>query len=237
MTSSHFFARISFMARTKQKQRTLLQKQYDNVRLFDDPLVVTSLAGRWKDRVFGSDDPLVIEIGCGEGAFLHSLISYHEKEEYSYNYIGIEIKEERLWKAVQKNEEHVTNGSLAFIHTDARKLGEFFGEGEVFGVYLNFSDPWPKDRHAKHRLTHLDFLKIYKYILQPGGFISLKTDNPFLYEYSLESLESEGFTFETVTNQIDSIVCPERYCQTEFESKWRKAGKSIHYIRARYLGN
>lgn len=222
------------MPRTKQKQRTLLQGRYDNVRLFDDQLFLTSLAGRWKRDVFGADDPLVIEIGCGEGAFLHSLISYHEKEEYSYSYIGIEIKEERLWKAVQKNEQHLASGSLAFVHADARNLSDFFAKSEIDGIYLNFSDPWPKDRHAKNRLTHPDFLKIYKHFLKPGGFVSLKTDDSFFYTYSLETFVNEGFVLEVVTDRIESVVCPERYCETEFEVKWRRAEKPIHYIRARF---
>ena len=121
--------------------------------------------GKWK-KVFGNSHPVHIEVGMGKGRFIMEMAARHPEN----NYIGIEMYDSVLLRAIQKREsaqEELPN--LYFIRMDARELPEVFGKGEVGKIYLNFSDPWPKDRHAKRRLTSSEFLARYEKILAEGG--------------------------------------------------------------------
>ena len=151
--------------------------------------------GKWKE-VFGNAHPVHIEVGMGKGRFIMDMARLHPEN----NYIGIEMYDSVLLRAVQKREqleEEIPN--LYFVRMDARILPEVFEKGEVGRIYLNFSDPWPKERHAKRRLTSRQFLERYSEILSPQGRVEFKTDNRGLFEFSLEEVKEAGWKLEAYT--------------------------------------
>jgi tRNA (guanine-N7-)-methyltransferase len=220
------------MPRIKQQVLDEMQATYDNVNLFKDKEFLKSLSGKWNDTVFNTDNPIALEVGMGNGAFLQQLIAYNEEQEESFNYIGLEIKEFRIWKSLKKNAEHISAGLLKLINARAHEIEDFFAHGEVQRIYLNFSDPWPKDRHAKHRLTSPTFLPIYKKILTQKGDLFIKTDNQGLYEYSLETLPQNGFEVLKQSEDLHATDFLTKNFVTEFESKFLVRGKTIYYIHA-----
>ena len=141
--------------------------------------------GKWSS-VFPDEQPLHTEVGMGKGRFLMELAALHP----DINYVGIEMYDSVLLRALQKMEELTEEGkglpNLKFMRIDARILPEIFEKGEVSKIYLNFSDPWPKARHAKRRLTSREFLARYDEILKPEGRVEFKTDNKDLFLFSLE---------------------------------------------------
>lgn len=143
--------------------------------------------GAWAE-VFPKKQPLHIEVGMGKGRFLMDLARLNP----NINYVGIEMYDSVLLRALQKREELEAEGetyeNLFFMRVDARLLPEIFEKGEVDKIYLNFSDPWPKARHAKRRLTSREFLERYDQILVPDGTVEFKTDNRELFEFSLEEV-------------------------------------------------
>ena len=147
-------------------------------------------AGRWRE-VFGNDAPIHLEIGMGKGKFLMGMAALHP----DINYIGIEKYSSVLLRGVQKMEEEELP-NVRFIRMDAEEITEVFGKGEIDRIYLNFSDPWPKDRHAKRRLPSRQFLNRYAKILKEGGRIEFKTDNRALFDFALEELEPAGWVAE-----------------------------------------
>ena len=154
-----------------------------------------SFQGRWKEAVFGNQNPLYLEVGMGMGQFIRT----HAQQHPEYNYIGFEINSTVLYKALRRYLElregagqpaEPEASNLRFIRQDARFLAEDFGPGEVDRIYLNFSDPWPKARHARRRLTSLEYLARYDEILSPNGQVEFKTDNRALFDFSLEQIEA-----------------------------------------------
>ena len=188
-----------------------------------------SCRGRWAE-VFGNENPIHIEVGMGKGRFLMDMAVLHPE----INYIGIEMYDSVLLRAVQKREKLETElKNLFFIRMDARQLPEVFAEGEVDRIYLNFSDPWPKDRHAKRRLTSDRFLAVYDKILQPDGIIEFKTDNQDLFRYSLESIPEAGWQVTSHTFDLHHSDMAEGNVMTEYEAKFSAEGKPICKLTAR----
>lgn len=220
------------MPRVKQKVLDQVKTLYDNVSLFKDEAFLKTLKGKWNKNVFGNTDPIILEIGMGNGGFLQQMIASHELEEQSFNYIGVEIREFRLWKSLRKNKTSVVSGKLKLVATRAQNLKEYFKKGEVSRIHLNFSDPWPKNKHERHRLTSPDFLKIFGHILKKGGELYMKTDNDGLYAYSLTTLPLYGFEIQECTTDLHATDYPIKGWVTEFESKFIKKGKKINYLRA-----
>lgn len=185
--------------------------------------------GNWK-KVFGNQNPVRIEVGMGKGRFIMDMARLNPE----YNYIGIEMYDSVLLRAVQKLEQSDENlPNLYFIRMDARNLPEVFGKEEVDRIYLNFSDPWPKDRHAKRRLTSRQFLERYDQILTKEGQVEFKTDNRPLFEFSLEEIEAAGWkllahTFDLYHDE-DMI---KGNVMTEYEEKFSSAGNPIHKLIA-----
>ena len=178
--------------------------------------------GRWKE-VFGNDHPVRIEIGMGKGKFLHTLA----KENPDINYIGIEKYSSVLLRAIQKMEEDELS-NLRFIRMDAEEITDVFATGEVDRIYLNFSDPWPKDRHAKRRLPSRQFLKRYDEILKKDGRIEFKTDNRDLFDFAVEELPEAGFRAEVLTYDLHADEkLMEGNIMTEYEEKFSAAGNHI----------
>ena len=185
--------------------------------------------GKWKE-VFGSDNPIRIEIGMGKGRFIMDLARSHT----DINYVGIEKYSSVLLRGIQKLEaEPLTN--LYFIRMEAEEITSVFAPGEVDRIYLNFSDPWPKDRHAKRRLPSREFLHRYDEILKKDGVIEFKTDNRELFRFALDELEPAGWHLEQMTEDLhrDAEMMRDNV-MTEYEERFSSMGNPIYkYIIAR----
>ena len=179
--------------------------------------------GKWKE-IFGNDNPINIEIGMGKGRFMMDMAAAHP----DINYIGIEKYSTVLLRAIQKMEENELS-NLVFIRMDAEDITEVFDKGEVDKIYLNFSDPWPKDRHAKRRLPSKEFLARYDQFLKPEGRLEFKTDNKDLFDFALEELEPAGWKLEAMTRDLhhDEKMF-EGNIMTEYEEKFSSMGNPIY---------
>ena len=186
-----------------------------------------SLCGHWNQE-FQNERPLHIEIGMGKGQFLLTLAA----ENPQINYVGIERYSSVLLRAVEKFQELEAEGkdpaNIRFICMDANDLPTVFAPAEVSRIYLNFSDPWPKDRHAKRRLTSPDFMAVYDQILAADGTVEFKTDNKGLFDYSLEAIPEAGWTITAHTFDLhhDPVMCAGNV-MTEYEEKFSSMGNPI----------
>ena len=178
--------------------------------------------GTWKE-IFGNQNPVQIEIGMGKGKFIHTMA----KEHPEINYVGIEKYSSVLLRAIQKMEqEELPN--LKFLRMDAEDIAKVFGPGEVDKIYLNFSDPWPKDRHAKRRLPSREFLARYDVILKKSGRLEFKTDNRELFDFAVEELEPAGWKAEIITYDLhNDASLMEGNVMTEYEEKFSAMGNPI----------
>ena len=177
--------------------------------------------GKWAE-VFGNDHPIHIEVGMGKGQFIIEMA----KRNPEINYIGIEKYSSVLVRAVEKLEDFEQN-NLRLIRMDAENIEEVFDKDEVDRIYLNFSDPWPKDRHAKRRLTSTRFLERYNNILTPEGRVMFKTDNKDLFDFSLEQVEEAGWILENHTYDLHHSEYNEGNVMTEYEEKFSAKGNPI----------
>lgn len=178
--------------------------------------------GKWSD-FFGNDRPIHVEIGTGKGQFIIELA----RRNPEINYIGIEKFSSVLIRALEKQgEEQLPN--LIFIRFDAEEIENIFAENEVDRIYLNFSDPWPKDRHAKRRLTSTRFLARYNNFLKPEGRVEFKTDNNDLFDFSLEQAEIAGWQVSDVTRDLHHSPFMEGNIMTEYEERFSAKGNNIN---------
>ncbi|MDD7131530.1 MAG: tRNA (guanosine(46)-N7)-methyltransferase TrmB [Firmicutes bacterium] len=179
--------------------------------------------GKWH-KLFNNNNPIYIEIGMGKGNF----IIKNAIENSNINYIGIEMYDSVILRAVEKTNELELN-NLYLIRTDARLIEDVFDK-EIDLIYLNFSDPWPKERHAKRRLTSPRFLARYDNIFRGDNHIIMKTDNLDLFNYSVDSLKEYGYTINEISNDLhkekDNIIT------TEYEDKFTSKGMKINYFAA-----
>lgn len=173
-------------------------------------------------QVFGNDHSIEIEVGMGKGRFIMEMARLHP----DVNYIGIERYSSVLLRALQKRAE-IKLDNVFFMCVDAKDLAEIFMPGEVDRIYLNFSDPWPKDRHARRRLTSPDFMKVYGQILTPTGTVEFKTDNARLFEYSLEAIPEAGWELAAYTFDLHHDEMAEGNIMTEYELKFSTQGNQI----------
>lgn len=187
-------------------------------------------AGKWRD-VFGDNKQIELEIGSGKGKFIY------EKADKNpdINFIGVEKFDSVIVRALEK--ALITPlSNLRLIRFDATNIDEVFKDNEIENIYLNFSDPWPKKRQAKRRLTSPNFLSSYTKILKNGGHIHLKTDNYGLFEYSMMTFnDDKNFEIEKILLDLYQDL-PKDNVQTEFEIKFIKLNKPIYYIRAKLKG-
>ncbi|MBN2605418.1 MAG: tRNA (guanosine(46)-N7)-methyltransferase TrmB [Bacilli bacterium] len=178
-------------------------------------------------EIFHNDNPIHIEIGMGKGQFIYTMA----KQNPHINYVGVERFDSVIVRALEKViAEPLQN--LILLRADANDLQVIFEPKSISKIYLNFSDPWPKDRHAKRRLTHHKFLKQYQTILTNDAVIEFKTDNILLFEYSLEELSNYPMDIIFLTRdlhkeQIDNVM-------TEFEEKFSKLGNKIYKLVAKF---
>lgn len=184
--------------------------------------VLEQCPGTWHE-IFGNTNPIHIEIGMGKGKFIHTMA----KEHPEINYVGIEKYSSVLLRAIQKmQEDELPN--LKFIRMDAEDIVKVFGKGEVDKIYLNFSDPWPKDRHAKRRLPSKEFLARYDVILKKDSFLEFKTDNRDLFDFAVEELEPAGWKAQVITYDLHSDeALMQGNVMTEYEEKFSSMGNPI----------
>ena len=185
------------------------------------------LKGKWNEE-FGNNNPIRIEIGMGKGRFITQLAL----ENPDINYVGIEKYSSVLIRAIEKCQD-IEVPNLRFIRMEAEYICDVFNKEEVDRIYLNFSDPWPKDRHAKRRLTSKQFFERYDNILKKDGVVEFKTDNDLLFQFSLEQVPEAGWNLVAQTWDLhnDSEMVKGNV-MTEYESKFSQMGNPIHKLVA-----
>lgn len=196
--------------------------------------------GRWNE-VFGNENPIYLEIGCGKGQFISTCAAQNPER----NYVGVEGQASVMLRALEKamerdaadklrtGENAGVRNNLRFMQGFINDMSLFFEDGELDTVYLNFSDPWPKERHAKRRLTHALRLHGYFKALKEGGCVEFKTDNDSLFEFTMEQIKQEGFEIIEYTRDLHSTTLPAKAVTTEYEDKFRTLGKNINYVKIR----
>ncbi len=181
--------------------------------------------GSTSEQLFGNSNPLRLEIGCGKGDFIVGTAA----KEPNVNFLAIEKVSDVLVTAAEKvKESGLTNVRVCCV--DAKELTEIFAPGSIDRIYLNFSDPWPKSRHEKRRLTYRTFLAIYKQILRPGGAIYFKTDNRPLFDFSLEEFAAFGIRTEKLTFDLHNSEYNEGNVMTEYEKRFSSMGVPINRV-------
>lgn len=196
--------------------------QYPEVAISDPE----SHRGSWSDDFGGL--PIHVEIGTGKGRFITQLA----RANPAVGLVGIEMAESVLVTAL----DYVIEGGLGnvkLLNHDARELSSLFSENEVTRIYLNFSDPWPKNRHAKRRLTHQDYLRLYEKVLVPGGELHFKTDNRGFFKYTISSLRHYGATIRHVNRNLHAAA-PHDLIMTEYEQKFAAQGQTIYHCAASF---
>ena len=183
--------------------------------------------GRWSE-IFGNDNPIHIEVGSGKGRFVTGMAALHP----DINYIGIDIQMTVLSYALDRVVE-AGLPNIKLLQVDGSSLTNYFSDAEIDRLYLNFSDPWPKKRHEKRRLTYRTFLDTYKVILPAQGEIHFKTDNRGLFEYSLASFSQYGMVLKQVWLDLHASDM-EGNVQTEYEEKFSRKGQVIYRVEAQF---
>ncbi len=190
--------------------------------------------GKWNESVFKNSNPITLELACGRGEYTVGLALLFPNS----NYIGVDIKGERIWKGSSRAKEENLN-NVAFLRTMILLIENFFAAGEVSEIWITFPDPRPKKRDIKRRLTSPRFLSIYKRLLKPGGYVRLKTDNIGLYDYSLEELQLrlDVSDLRFTEDVYNSDLRPECFdIKTKFEEEFASKGEKIKYLRFRLNG-
>lgn len=212
----------------RQRNIKNLQERIDSnsTHLVKDP---KSMKGRWKE-LFGNGRPIFLEIGSGKGKF----ILKRATELRNYNYIACEGQDNVCLRVLEKAEESSLDNLkviMAYIHD----IHEYFEEGELEGMFLNFSDPWPKERHAKRRLTHRRNLMGFMDVIRPEGVIEFKTDNDSLFDFSIGEIEDLGYDVLEMTHDLHADTCSylSKEFPTEYEERFSEMGKNINYVKFR----
>lgn len=200
------------------KNKEIILNNSDMVIKYDE-----SYLGNWYS-IFKNNNPIEIEIGMGKGQFIIN----KAKLNPDVNYIGIEKYDSVLARAVEKVDENIPN--LKFVRMDAMDINRFFYK-EISKIYLNFSDPWPKKRHARRRLTSHDFLSKYDDIFVDSKVICQKTDNECLFAYSIVSLSEYGYIIRKISLDLHNSEINNE-STTEYEDKFSSKGQKIYYLEA-----
>lgn len=178
--------------------------------------------------IFNKKAPLYLEIGCGKGRFLCE----HALRHPDRLYVGIERVPDVLVLAMEKAQEYELE-NIRFLSADAIGLADLFAESSADGIYLNFSDPWPKARHAARRLDGPNFLNIYKYLLKPHAALEMKTDNVDFFEFGLESIREAGGKILDISRDLTAENRPDNIV-TEYEKRWSDMGIKINYVKVEF---
>ena len=183
--------------------------------------------GSWREVFPRQKDQLYLEIGCGKGQFINRLA----EREKDGNFLAVEGQGSVILRALQSCHD-MGHENLLFVYGYVKDINDIFSPGELDGIYLNFSDPWPKDKHRKRRLTYRTFLEGYKKVIRPGGCIRLKTDQEGLFDFTLEEMESVGLDITEVSRDLYGSAILADNIPTEYEEKFIRSGKKIFYIKA-----
>ena len=195
----------------------------NNIHVIDEP---ENLKGKWNEY-FGNENPIYIEIGCGKGRF----IAQNAINNPDVNYIGIERQTTIIAIAARKITDEM--GNIALIQGDAETLSDLFAEDEISRIYLNFSDPWPKKKWRKRRLTYRSFLELYKSILCGDKEIFMKTDNTILFEFSLNEFLECGWKLSNISLDLSNSNIEDNI-MTEYEERFSNLGQPIYRLEARW---
>ena len=187
------------------------------------------LKGKWREKVFKNDNPIVLELGCGKGEYTVGMAKAFPDK----NFIGVDIKGARFWFGA-KDAVNNNLGNVAFLRTQIELIDCFFSENEVDEIWITFPDPQIKYKRTKHRMTNSEFLQLYKKILKPDGVVNLKTDSEFMHGYTLGLLHGEGHEVLYANHNVyKNEGSPEEVTsiQTFYEKQYLEINKSITYIR------
>ncbi|KHF39673.1 tRNA (guanosine(46)-N7)-methyltransferase TrmB [Halalkalibacter okhensis] len=198
-------------------------KQYPTI-VVQDP---SQYKGSW-NKLFNNDNPIHVEVGTGKGQFLVGMSELHP----DVNFIGIEKYDSVLLRALEQVKE-LDRPNLKFLNEDVEDILNFFQKGEIERLFINFTDPWPKNRHEKRRLTYKGFLEMYEQVLVDGGEIHFKTDNQGLFEYSLESFAGYGMTLHNVSLDLHRSGIKGNV-MTEYERKFSSKGMRIYRCESKF---
>jgi len=208
----------------QRRVKDIEQKLHDlSAYLVDDPL---TRPGRWKELWNDEKSELFLELGCGKGQFITQLAQQNPQR----GYIGVEGHTSVILRALEKTQNHGLQNTR-FVSSYVENILDWFAPEELSGIYLNFSDPWPKERHIKRRLTHGDRLLGYLKVLKPGGFIEFKTDNDDLFDFTLSEIDRLHLSVQALSLDLHRSDLAARRNTTEYEEKFSSWGKSIHYVR------
>ncbi len=191
----------------------------------------SQIKGQWNSKLFLRDAPIVLELACGRGEYTVGLAQVLPLR----NYIGVDIKGDRIWKgSTQAIELGINN--VGFLRTHIQNLENFFQEGEVSEIWVVHPDPRPKNADARRRLTCPRFMAIYRKLLCKDGWVRLKTDNKGLFEYTLEVLKNEKIKNLELSYDLDqSPLLAEHYgIQTRYELMFKAEGAKIHYLKFQF---
>ena len=206
--------------RVRKKKRTV------DVLKNSQRIISTDFNVEW-EKYFGNGKNICLEIGCGKGKFINQMALEFKNK----NFVAMEICPDIVISAIEKAEKNnLTN--IFFIVDNAKNLEKYFLRGQVSELYINFCDPWPKKKHAKRRLTHKNFLDIYKKILMPTGKIFFKTDNKDLFDFSINELLANGFGLKNVCNDLHKKNSGIENIETEYEGKFLILNMPIFYCEA-----
>lgn len=206
----------------------MIQPDFEEIFHRDHPL-----KGHWREKFFGNDHPIVLELGCGKGEYTIALA----QRDPGRNYIGVDIKGARMWRGAKTATEHQMK-NVAFVRTRIEFIGSFFGEDEIDEIWITFPDPQLKTRRAKKRLTSPLFLESYARMLKPEGAINLKTDSQHLYEYTDAVVRRFGLPCEISNRDIygsgfaDEVLS----VKTAYEQMFLERGLPITYTRFSLAG-
>lgn len=218
--------------RNEEQELRLRNKPWAEELLTSHPEIVIpnpeENKGKWQSE-FGNSNPLHIEVGTGKGQFVTGMA----KQNPNINYIGIELYDSVIVCALENILKADSPSNLRLLKVNGADLDKFFDKNDIDRVYLNFSDPWPKTRHEKRRLTHGNFLKLYESILVDYGEIHFKTDNRSLFEYSLTSMSEYGMLLKYVSLDLHANM-PEDNIMTEYEQKFSAKGQPIYRLESQF---
>jgi tRNA (guanine-N7-)-methyltransferase len=214
----------------KQERFRIIEERENVIERSKD--TYDAMKGKWRSSYFRNDNPITLELACGRGEYSVNLAKRFPEK----NFIGVDIKGERIWKgSTDALEQELKN--VGFLRTPILLIENFFEPGEVDEIWITFPDPRPRKRDIKRRLTSPRYLDIYKKLVKPGSYIRLKTDNTPLFQYSLEEVQARTDIddLQFTEDLYNSTLQPECYdIQTRYEQQFAARGEKIKYLRFRY---
>ncbi len=229
-TKCNYLCQLFLFLQTMSKKKL---KRFTEFREFNNTFdFAYEMKGKWKSDFFKNKNPLVLELGCGKGEYSIALA----KQYPAKNFIGIDLKSNRMWKGASiALEEKLTN--VAFMRAIIDKISELFDKDEVDEIWITFPDPYPKDKHEKHRLTSIKFLDRYQQILKKEGIVNFKTDDNDLFQYTLETLKGLKVIPIEVNWDVHSNEDSHKHLReikTHYEKLFMGKGRTIKYLQFKF---